>query len=73
MKTLIEAIVRALVDRPDEVQIKEVIGEPAPLAPIDSDRLPRGPAFRAGGLREAFPLVAPEPWPAPPGSPVTIA
>ena len=29
MKQLIEAIVRALVDKPDEVQIKEVIGEHA--------------------------------------------
>ena len=29
MKQLIEDIVRALVDKPDEVQIKEVIGEHA--------------------------------------------
>jgi len=29
MKSLIEAIVRALVDKPDEIQIKEVIGEHA--------------------------------------------
>lgn len=29
MKQLIEAIVRALVDKPDEVQIKEVIGDHA--------------------------------------------
>ena len=29
MKALIEAVVRALVDKPDEVQIKEVIGEHA--------------------------------------------
>jgi predicted RNA-binding protein YlqC (UPF0109 family) len=29
MKQLIDSIVRALVDKPDEVQIKEVIGEHA--------------------------------------------
>jgi len=29
VKQLIEAIVRSLVDKPDEVQIKEVIGEHA--------------------------------------------
>ena len=36
MKLLIEAIVHALVDKPDEVQIKEVIGEHAHVLELPS-------------------------------------
>ena len=49
MKQLIEAIVRALVDKPDEVQIKEVIGEHAHVLELRVAKDDLGKVIGKGG------------------------
>jgi predicted RNA-binding protein YlqC (UPF0109 family) len=49
MKSLIEAIVRALVDKPDEVQIKEVIGEHAHVLELRVAKEDLGKVIGKGG------------------------
>ncbi len=49
MKQLIEAIVRALVDKPDEVQIKEVIGEHAHVLELRVAKEDLGKVIGKGG------------------------
>ena len=49
MKALIEAVVRALVDKPDEVQIKEVIGEHAHVLELRVAKEDLGKVIGKGG------------------------
>ena len=49
MKSLIMAIVRALVDKPDEVQIKEVIGEHAHVLELRVAKEDLGKVIGKGG------------------------
>jgi len=49
MKSLIEAIVRALVDKPEEVQIKEVIGEHAHVLELRVAKEDLGKVIGKGG------------------------
>ncbi len=49
MKQLITAIVRALVDKPDEVQIKEVIGEHAHVLELSVAKEDLGKVIGKGG------------------------
>jgi predicted RNA-binding protein YlqC (UPF0109 family) len=49
MKSLITAIVQALVDRPDEVQIKEVIGEHAHVLELRVAKEDLGKVIGKGG------------------------
>ena len=49
MKQLIEAIVHALVDKPDEVQIKEVIGEHAHVLELRVAKEDLGKVIGKGG------------------------
>jgi predicted RNA-binding protein YlqC (UPF0109 family) len=50
MKSLIEAIVKALVDKPDEVQIKEVIGEHAHVLELRVAKEDLGKVIGKGGM-----------------------
>ena len=49
MKSLVEAIVRALVDLPDQVQIKEVIGEHAHVLELRVAKEDLGKVIGKGG------------------------
>jgi transcription antitermination factor NusA-like protein len=49
MKQLIEAIVHALVDKPDEIQIKEVIGEHAHVLELRVAKEDLGKVIGKGG------------------------
>ena len=49
MKALIEAIVRALVDKPEEVQIKEVVGEHAHVLELRVAKEDLGKVIGKGG------------------------
>jgi predicted RNA-binding protein YlqC (UPF0109 family) len=49
MKSLIEAIVRSLVDQPDEVQIKEVIGDHAHVLELRVAKEDLGKVIGKGG------------------------
>jgi predicted RNA-binding protein YlqC (UPF0109 family) len=49
MKELIEDIVRALVDQPDQVQIKEVIGEHAHVLELNVAKEDLGKVIGKGG------------------------
>jgi hypothetical protein len=49
MKQLIEDIVKALVDRPDEVQIKEVIGDHAHVLELSVSKEDLGKVIGKGG------------------------
>ena len=49
MKPLIEAIVHALVDKPDEVEIKEVIGEHAHVLELSVAKEDLGKVIGKGG------------------------
>ena len=49
MKQIIEDIVRALVDQPDEVQIKEVIGEHAHVLELRVAKEELGKVIGKGG------------------------
>jgi len=49
MKSLITAIVQSLVDRPDEVQIKEVIGEHAHVLELTVAKEDLGKVIGKGG------------------------
>jgi predicted RNA-binding protein YlqC (UPF0109 family) len=49
MKPLIEAIVKALVDKPEEVQIKEVIGEHAHVLELRVAKEDLGKVIGKGG------------------------
>lgn len=49
MKQLIEDIVRALVDHPDEVQIKEVVGEHAHVLELQVSKDDLGKVIGKGG------------------------
>jgi len=49
MKELIESIVRALVDKPDEIQIEEVIGEHAHVLELRVAREDLGKVIGKGG------------------------
>ncbi len=49
MKELIEAIVRALVDQPDEVQIKEVLGDHAHVLELKVAKEDLGKVIGKGG------------------------
>lgn len=49
MKELIESIVRALVDKPDEIQIEEVIGEHAHVLELRVAKEDLGKVIGKGG------------------------
>ncbi len=49
MKQLIEDIVKALVDQPDEVQIKEMVGEHAHVLELTVSKADLGKVIGKGG------------------------
>ena len=49
MRQLVEDIVKALVDRPDEVQIKEVVGEHAHVLELSVAKEDLGKVIGRGG------------------------